>query len=56
MAAHGLTQKEWRRPEAGRRSAQIIQLGWSHFWLLTGVLAGMLSLFALIFLTARAAV
>jgi hypothetical protein len=50
MTAHGLTQKGWRRPPAHRGTGNgLLQLGWSHFWLLIGILGGMLGLVVLVF-------
>jgi len=50
MTSHSLSQKGWRRPPAryGNRNG-VIQLGWSHFWLLIGILGGMLGLVVLMF-------
>ena len=50
MSADGLTQKGWRRPPAhrGTRNA-VLHLGWPHFWLLIGILGGMLGLVGLVF-------
>jgi len=45
MTAHSLSQKDWRRPTAHRGPRNgVLQLGWSHFWLLIGILGGMLGL------------
>ena len=50
MTAHGLTQKGWRRPPAHRGTRnEVLQLGWSHFWLLISILGGILGLVALVF-------
>jgi hypothetical protein len=50
MTAHSLTQKEWSRPPAHRRLRNgLLQLGWPQFWLLIGILSGMLGLVALMF-------
>ena len=50
MTLHSLTQKEWRRPPAHRGARnEVLQLGWSHFWLLIGTLGGMLGLAVLMF-------
>jgi hypothetical protein len=38
--------------EGGRRRVarrELVQLGWPHFWLLAGILAGMLALVVLVF-------
>ena len=49
MTAHGLTEKGWRRPaRRGTRNA-VLQLGWFHFWLLIGILGGILGLVGLVF-------
>jgi hypothetical protein len=39
-----------RRSEAGgvHGHGSLLQLGWSHFWLLSGVLAGMIALVVLV--------
>ncbi len=50
MTAHGLTQKGWQRPPARRVTRNgVLQLGWSHYWLLIGILGGMLGLVVLVF-------
>jgi hypothetical protein len=50
MTAHSLSQKEWRRLTAQRGTRNgVLQLGWSHFWLLIGILGGMLGLVVLVF-------
>jgi hypothetical protein len=49
MSAQTLAHDEPRPPV--RRSA-LLQLGWLHFWALTGILGGMLALVALVFLIA----
>jgi len=50
MTAHSLSQKEWRRPTAHQGTGTgVLQLGWSHFWLLAGILGGMLGLVLLVF-------
>lgn len=46
MTAHTLTHDARRR--IASRSG-LVQLGWPHFWLLAGILAGMLGLVALVF-------
>jgi hypothetical protein len=54
MTAHSLSEKGWRRPLAYRRARNgVVQLGWSHFWLLIGILGGMLGLVVLMFLAYR---
>ena len=50
MTAHSLSQKEWRRRPAHRESRNgVVQLGWSQFWLLIGILGGILALVILVF-------
>ena len=57
MAAHTLIRNDVR-PPAPRRSSRngrandLLQLGWLHFWTLTGILGGLLALVALVFLIA----
>lgn len=55
MTAHSLSEKGWRRPLANRgtRNGVLLQLGWSHFWLLIGILGGMLGLVVLMFFAHR---
>lgn len=45
MTAHSLAHEGTRRSPArrGRRNG-LLQLGWFHFWLLIGILGGMLGL------------
>lgn len=45
MTAHSLTHHDLRRRTSG---TGLVQLGWPHFWLLAGILAGMLGLVALV--------
>lgn len=46
MTSHSLIREaEGRRVSAGR----LHQLGWPHFWLLSGILAGMVALVILVF-------
>jgi hypothetical protein len=53
MTAHSLSEKGWRRPLAHRGTRNgVLQLGWPHFWLLIGILGGMLGLVVLIFAAA----
>lgn len=55
MAPHILTQGRPRRPPlraAGWNG--VIQLGWAHFWLLSGILGGFLALVVLIVMLAPA--
>ena len=50
MTAHSLTQKGSLRPPARRGTRnEVLQLGWPHFWLLIGILGGMLGLVVLMF-------
>ena len=54
MASHALTHEEARRgPARPRRRNGLLQLGWPHYWLLVGVLGGILSLVAMVFLIVR---
>jgi hypothetical protein len=48
MTARSLSEKGWRRAPAhhGTRN-ELVQLGWSHFWLLFGILGGILGLVVL---------
>jgi hypothetical protein len=51
MTAHSLSHKGWSRPPAHRRPRNgLLQLGWPQFWLLVGILSGMLGLVALLFI------
>ena len=53
MTAHSLSEKGLR-PLAHRGTRNgLLHLGWSHFWLLIGILGGMLGLVALIFAAAH---
>jgi len=53
MTAHSLSEKGWRRALAHRGTRNgVLQLGWSHFWLLIGILGGMLGLVVLLFVAA----
>ena len=55
MTAHGLTHEEARRAPVRRTSRHgLLQLGWLHYWMLTGILGGMLALVALVFFAALA--
>jgi hypothetical protein len=45
VTAHSLIHEGRRR--VARR--ELVQLGWPHFWLLAGILAGMLALVVLVF-------
>ena len=50
MTAHSLSEKGWRRPPTNRGTRhEVLQLGWSHFWLLIGILGGMLGLIVVVF-------
>jgi hypothetical protein len=50
MTAHSLTHEGGRRSLARRGSRNgLLQLGWFHFWLLVGILGGMLALVVLVF-------
>ena len=53
MSAHSLTHQEALKPpvRSGRRNG-LVGLGWPHFWLLAGILGGMLALVALVFFAA----
>jgi hypothetical protein len=46
MTAHSLIREVRVRRETKNR---LVKLGWSHFWLLACILAGMLSLVALVY-------
>jgi hypothetical protein len=53
VTAHSLTHLEAQKPpvrRAGRNG--LVGLGWPHFWLLAGILGGMLALVALVFFAA----
>ena len=53
MTTHSLTHQEALKPPA--RSATrngLVGLSWPHFWLLAGILGGMLALVALVFFAA----
>jgi hypothetical protein len=57
MAAHTLSrddahQRRLRHSGRDGRATALLQLGWLHFWTLTGILGGMLALVALVFLIA----
>ena len=50
MTAHSVTHEEERRPPSARAGRNgLLLLGWPHFWLLTGILGGMLGLVALVY-------
>ena len=50
VASHALTREDGRRPAARFPRNGLLQLGWPHYWLLVGVLGGMLALVAMVFL------
>ena len=55
MTAHGLTHEEARRTPVRRATKSgLLQLGWPHYWMLAGILGGMLALVALVFFVALA--
>ncbi len=43
MTAHSLSEKGWRRGHHRTRK-ELVQLRWFHFWLLIGILGGLLGL------------
>jgi hypothetical protein len=50
MTTHSLTHEEARKPPARRVVRNgLLQLGWPHFWLLAGILGGMIALVTLVF-------
>ena len=50
MTAHSLSGNGYRRAPAhhGTRN-ELVRLGWSQFWLLIGILGGILALVVLVF-------
>jgi hypothetical protein len=51
VTAHSLIHQEAARPQRRRvKRNGLLQLGWPHFWLLSGILGAMLALVALVFL------
>lgn len=51
MTAHRLTYGEGRRSVAYRHGSNgPLRLGWIHFWLLSGILFGMIALIVFLFL------
>jgi hypothetical protein len=53
MSAHGLLDDDAApSPPRHVRRNGLLQLGWPHFWLLTGILGGTLALLVLILLAA----
>jgi len=49
VTAHSLIHGRGRRSPARSARNGLLRLGWPHFWLLTGILGGMLALVALVF-------
>jgi len=48
MTLHSLTQNGWRQqPVHHQTRNEVVQLGWSHFWLLIGTLGGIFGLVVL---------
>lgn len=45
MTGHSLPRRSVRRAS----SSALLELGWPHFWLLTGILGGVLGLVGLVF-------
>lgn len=57
MAAYSLTHEAGRRtPARGRSRNGLLQLGWPHFWVLIGILGGMLALIAVVFIAHLSAI
>ena len=53
MTAHSLTHQEAGNSPVRRVGRNgLLRLGWPHFWLLAGILGGMLALVALVFFAA----
>ena len=51
VTTHSLTHQEAAQPRRRRvRRNGLLQLGWPHFWLLSGILGGILALIAFILL------
>jgi hypothetical protein len=51
VSAHSLIHEEARRSPIRRNGRSgLLQLGWLHFWMLAGILGGILALVALVFL------
>ena len=48
MTAHPVVHQG--EPSPVRRASKLFQLNWADFWLLIGILGGMLALVALVFL------
>jgi hypothetical protein len=50
MTFHALTHEHRQRPRTqNARRNGLLQLGWPHYWLLIGILGGMLALVGLVF-------
>ncbi len=50
MTAHSLTHEEARKSPARRIGRNgLLQLGWPHFWLLSGILGVMVALAVLVY-------
>ena len=48
MTAHSLSEKGWRRvPTRHGTRNELVQLGWSHFLLLIGILGGVVGMVVL---------
>ena len=53
MTEHSLTHQEaLKAPARSVTRKGLVGLGWPHFWLLAGILGGMLALVALVFFAA----
>ena len=52
MALHILTHDRRPRPLRPGKWDGVVQLGWPHFWLLSGILGGFLALAVLILMLA----
>ena len=48
-AQHSIHREGERSPRARRRNG-LLQLGWLHFWLLSGILGGMIALAGVVLL------
>jgi hypothetical protein len=49
VTGHKPNLEERRTPRRGASKSALVQLGWPQFWLLSGILGGMLGLVALVF-------
>lgn len=49
MTAHGFDEKGWRAPAHHGPGDGLVRLGWFQFWLLIGILGGMLAMGVLVF-------